>query len=101
MKIAHHPDSATLVTYAAGSLDEAFVMVVATHLASCAACRSRLREIEEIGGTLLESVDTIALNATTFERLMSQSASRCFLVLSPGWSLAGSMILLGRQWPLA
>jgi putative transcriptional regulator len=72
MKIAHHPDSATLVTYAAGSLDEAFVMVVATHLASCAACRSRLREIEEIGGTLLESVDTIALNATTFERLMSR-----------------------------
>jgi putative transcriptional regulator len=71
VKIAHHPDSATLMTYAAGSLDEAFVTVVATHLASCAACRARLREIEQIGGTLLESGDTVGLNATALERAMS------------------------------
>jgi putative transcriptional regulator len=69
--IVHHPDSATLVAYAAGSLDEAFLMVVATHLASCATCRVRLREIEEVGGTLLESVDAVALDAAAVERTMS------------------------------
>lgn len=72
MKIVHHPDSATLVSHAAGSLDEAFATVVATHLASCAECRSQLREIEEIGGTLLESIETVALNATALKGAMSK-----------------------------
>lgn len=70
--IAHHPDSATLLSYAAGSLDETFATVVATHLACCAECRSRLREIEEIGGTLLESIDTVAMDATALERAMGR-----------------------------
>lgn len=70
MKIAHHPDRATLMSYAAGSLDEAFATVVATHLASCAECRSRLRETEEIGGNLLEAIDAVPLDAAAFERAM-------------------------------
>ncbi len=72
MKIAHHPDRATLMSYAAGSLDEAFATVVATHLASCAECRSRLRETEEIGGNLLEAIDAVPLDAAAFERAMSK-----------------------------
>ena len=70
MKIAHHPDRATLMSYAAGSLDEAFATVVATHLASCAECRSRIRETEEIGGNLLEAIDAVPLDAAAFERAM-------------------------------
>ena len=70
MKIAHHPDRATLMSYAAGSLDEAFATVVATHLASCAECRSQLRETEEIGGNLLEAIDAVPLDAAAFERAM-------------------------------
>jgi putative transcriptional regulator len=72
VKIAHHPDRATLMSYAAGSLDEAFATVVATHLASCAECRSRLRETEEIGGNLLEAIDAVPLDAAAFERAMSK-----------------------------
>jgi len=60
------------MSYAAGSLDDAFVTVVATHLASCAECRSRLRETEEIGGNLLEAIDTVPLDAAAFERAMSK-----------------------------
>jgi len=59
------------MSYAAGSLDEAFATVVATHLASCAECRSRLRETEEIGGNLLEAIDAVPLDAAAFERAMS------------------------------
>lgn len=70
--IAHHPDSATLLSYASGSLDEAFVTVVASHLASCAACRAQLREVEELGGALLETIDGVAVNATALERVMSR-----------------------------
>ncbi|MHA1518340.1 MAG: transcriptional regulator, partial [Alphaproteobacteria bacterium] len=72
MKIAHHPDTATLASYAAGSLDETFATVVATHLASCVECRARLREIEEVGGTMLETIDAIGLNEGAVERVMSR-----------------------------
>lgn len=72
MKIEHHPDTATLASYAAGSLDEAFATVVASHLASCAKCRARLHEIEEVGGTMLETIDAVGLNEAALERAMSR-----------------------------
>ena len=113
MKIAHHPDRATLMSYAAGSLDEAFATVVATHLASCAECRSQLRETEEIGGNLLEAIDAVPLDAAAFERAMRRlnepaerpwsspsRESRRFPVPSPGSSGTASMTLPGRQWRL-
>jgi putative transcriptional regulator len=72
VKIEHHPDTATLASYAAGSLDEAFATVVAAHLASCAKCRARLYEIEEVGGTMLETIDAVGLNEAALERAMSR-----------------------------
>lgn len=48
----HHPDSATLMAYGAGTLDEAFSLLVATHLADCPKCRAAVRETEELGGAL-------------------------------------------------
>jgi putative transcriptional regulator len=72
VKIEHHPDTATLASYAAGSLDEAFATVVAAHLASCTKCRARLHEIEEVGGTMLETIDAVGLNEAALERAMSR-----------------------------
>jgi putative transcriptional regulator len=72
VKIEHHPDTATLASYAAGSLDEAFATVVAAHLASCVKCRARLYEIEEVGGTMLETIDAVGLNEAALERAMSR-----------------------------
>ena len=71
MKIIHHPDSATLVSYAAGSLDEAFATLVAAHIASCDACRAELRKIESVGGALLETVDPAPIRPSTLETTMS------------------------------
>ncbi len=72
MKISHHPDSATLVSFAAGSLDEAFATVVATHLASCGECRARLHQIEEVGGALLETVSAVPVSPAALERVLSR-----------------------------
>ena len=55
MKIVHHPDTATLVSFAAGTLDKSFATVVAAHIASCPTCGATLRDIEAVGGSLLES----------------------------------------------
>ena len=48
----HHPDDSLLVEYAAGSLDEAKALLVATHLALCPACRSAVRSGEAASAVL-------------------------------------------------
>src|SRR5207245_3768 len=54
--MAHaHPDDSLLIEYAAGSLDEATALLVATHLALCPDCRRPVRRAEAVGGALLES----------------------------------------------
>ena len=42
MKIDHHPDDATFMAYAAGTLSEGFSLVVAAHLEYCLRCRNNL-----------------------------------------------------------
>jgi putative transcriptional regulator len=49
MKIQHHPDDATLMSYAAGSLPEALAAVVAAHVATCRHCQRELKLMERIG----------------------------------------------------
>ena len=55
MTSKHHPDDATLMAYAAGSLDEAFAVVVSCHLETCPECRKAVRLAEAIGGNELEN----------------------------------------------
>ncbi len=57
MKIHHHPDDATLLSYAAGALPQSLSAVVATHLAMCPRCRHEVREMEQLGGVMLEGLE--------------------------------------------
>ncbi|WP_459170714.1 cupin domain-containing protein, partial [Pseudomonas syringae] len=50
----HHPDDATLISYAAGALSQVIAVVTAAHLERCAECRARLRQAEQIGGVLMQ-----------------------------------------------
>lgn len=65
MNIQHHLSDELLSSYAAGTLAEGWSIAVATHLALCPTCRSRLKHFEHIGGELLEKVahEEIQLNA--------------------------------------
>jgi putative transcriptional regulator len=71
MKIVHHPDSATLVSYVAGSLDEGFATLVAAHIASCDACCAALRAIEDVGGALLETVAASPMSPFSLDRALT------------------------------
>jgi putative transcriptional regulator len=62
--ISHHPDDATLMAFASGTIGEAHGIVVSAHLSLCAACRARLRTGHEIGGAVLESETSSAVSAT-------------------------------------
>lgn len=55
--IRHHVSDRLLMAYAAGTLPEAFSLVLATHLSLCDDCRARLGEYEALGGQVLERAE--------------------------------------------
>lgn len=63
MKPNHHLDDSTLLAYAAGTLEDAFAVVAASHVAVCPTCRSAVRAAEALGGELLEQGAELAVSA--------------------------------------
>ncbi len=59
--IKHHLTDALLMSYAAGTLDEGFSLVVATHVSLCDECRARLEAFEAVGGVMVDECDEVAL----------------------------------------
>jgi putative transcriptional regulator len=54
MEIRHHAPDALLMGYAAGSLPEAFNLVIATHVSLSDDARARLGAMEAVGGAVLQ-----------------------------------------------
>lgn len=69
--INHHLTDALLMSYAAGSLDEGFSIVVATHVSLCDDCRARLESFEAVGGGLVEDVDVVEMAEDSLEATMA------------------------------
>ena len=67
----HHLDSAWLMDYAAGSLNEASALVVATHLALCPLCRAEVRRLEGLGGALLDQVEPEAMAPDALDAMLA------------------------------
>ena len=55
MKPNHHPDDATLLSYAAGGLPGDARVLIDCHLQACPHCRQTILDAESIGGALLET----------------------------------------------
>jgi len=70
MKISHHLPEETLVAYGAGTLSEAWSLLVATHLALCPSCRAEAERIESVGGALLEELEPVDVADDAFAHLM-------------------------------
>ncbi|OOV87216.1 ChrR family anti-sigma-E factor [Oceanospirillum linum] len=58
----HHPDDATLLSYASGSLSAGSRMLLQCHLACCEHCRQRVAEAEAVGGGLLDGLPQASMN---------------------------------------
>jgi len=54
--IHHHPDDGLLLAQAAGTLSSGHSLLVASHVEGCAECQARLRDLESIGGAMLEQL---------------------------------------------
>lgn len=71
MSISSHPSEETLLRHAAGTLPAGSRLVVDVHLAGCPECRALLRDLEAVGGTLLEQASPLALLPGALERALA------------------------------
>ena len=63
MSIKHHLTDEILMGYSAGTLPEAFNLMVAAHVSLCDACRAQLEAFDAVGGAVLEDgADCVAMS---------------------------------------
>jgi putative transcriptional regulator len=72
MTIKHHPPQEFIARFAAGRLDRAEHIVIATHVSMCARCRRFVAAFERLGGTALEAAEPVALAAGAFDAVMAR-----------------------------
>ena len=60
-QIKHHLTERLLIGYAAGTLPEAFSLVVATHISMCDDCRAALAEYDAVGGEVMLDSDPVTV----------------------------------------
>ena len=68
----HHLTDALLMAYSAGSLPEAFSLVVATHVSMCDDCRARLGAFDAVGGALLGGDGAVDMAAGSLDAVLAR-----------------------------
>lgn len=72
-KITHHLSDQLLMAYSAGTLPEAFNLVVATHISLCDDCRARLASFDALGGAVLETASAdVRMGASSLADTMAR-----------------------------
>ena len=97
MKIEHHPDASTLMSYAAGSLPEALSVVVAAHLDVCPTCAAEVTELERIGASLFERIEAVPMLDTAPDPCSQVSAEERIQFADPHTDEGVLTRILGRQ----
>ncbi|QJF49976.1 ChrR family anti-sigma-E factor [Roseobacter ponti] len=69
--IKHHLNDAVLMAYSAGTLPEAFNLIVASHLSLCDDCRARAGSFDALGGEILDRQAEAGVSADSFEATMA------------------------------
>lgn len=71
-EIKHHLTDALLMGYSAGTLPEAFNLVVATHISLCDECRARMYELDALGGEIVETIEPEAMSSASFNATLDK-----------------------------
>ncbi|MFN4101742.1 MAG: transcriptional regulator, partial [Pararhodobacter sp.] len=70
--IRHHLSDSLLTGYSAGTLPEAFNLLVATHISLCDECRARLQAQDAVGGVLLNDCDAVAMDPSALAATLAR-----------------------------
>jgi putative transcriptional regulator len=71
MSIRHHPSTATILDYAAGSAPRGRALVLAMHFDRCPECRAELAACEAVGGALLNELPPAEMAPDALEKALS------------------------------
>ena len=69
--IEHHLTPELLMAYSAGSLPEAFSLVVATHISMCDQCRAELESYDAVGGCMMENTGAVSMSPDSLAATMA------------------------------
>lgn len=70
--VKHHPDTNTLLEFAASSLPAAQSVVVSTHLQFCSECRQKLAKLESLGATMFEDAEPVDIKPSVFDNVLAR-----------------------------
>lgn len=70
--IRHHVNDALLMGFAAGHLNEAFGLIVATHVSLCDDCRARMESFEALGGAVMAAEAEVQISNEALSRVMAR-----------------------------
>lgn len=73
MTVHHHIPDETLLSYAAGDLDDATSLVVAVHLALCPVCREAVDAASDIGGAMLDELAPVAMSGDALAHVLART----------------------------
>ena len=73
--IRHHLSDDILMAYSAGTLPEAFNLIVATHISLCDECRAQLDAFDAVGGAVLGDCETAAVAEDSLDATLRLIAS--------------------------
>lgn len=69
---SHHPEQDVLIDYAAGSLREPMALLVASHVSLCRHCQAQMRDLDDVGGALLDSVIPDPVSAGALDAVLAR-----------------------------
>jgi len=73
MTIRHHFPDEILLTYAAGDLDDAMSLIVASHLTLCPTCRKAAAIADDIGGAMLNDLSPVAMSPDALAHVLART----------------------------
>ena len=75
MSIKHHLTEGLIMGYSAGTLPEAFNLVIATHVSLCDDCRARVESYDALGGAMLDNSATATLGSGALDATLALIAA--------------------------
>lgn len=70
--IKYHPDDNLLLEFSAGTLAFAQSIAVSSHLHFCRHCQQRVDRLTQVGGTLMQDAEAIAVSDDLLDKVMEQ-----------------------------
>lgn len=72
MNLRFHPESATLLSYAAGALPQSIAILVGAHIGMCRTCRAEMGAVGALAGATLSCAPAEEVDSDAFARLTAR-----------------------------